>query len=138
MIQFFTDKINYKYPYGFKKKCIKWLHLIALNESKTILSLNVILTSDEELFTINKQFLNHHDLTDIITFDYSEQNHISGELYISLDRVTENATQYKQYKLTEVQRIIVHGFLHLCGYADKTHSEKILMTQKEDYYLALI
>lgn len=138
MIKFFTDKITYKFPYGFKKKYAQWLYRVASSEGKNIRSLNIILTSDEELLSINKQFLNHYDFTDIITFDFSRQDNIYGEIYISFDRIKENAKLYDHPENVEMERIIVHGLLHLCGYTDKKPEDKKQMTRKEDYYLAFI
>ncbi|MCI5057481.1 MAG: rRNA maturation RNase YbeY [Flavobacteriales bacterium] len=97
--------------------------------------MNIIFTSDQKLIEINRQFLNHDFFTDVITFDYNEEDIINGEIYISLDRVQENAKQLQTDPTLELYRIIIHGFLHLCGYQDKTSEEKETMTQKEDYYI---
>ncbi len=86
---------------------------------------------------MNIKYLNHNTLTDIITFDYTEENVISGEIFISIDRVRENAKTFKVSHQQEFKRIIIHGLLHLCGYSDKTTDDKKVMTQKEDYYLNL-
>ena len=139
MIRFFIDNVEgaraYRFPYRFKKQCREWLCGVAHDENKTIKSLNIILTTDKELLSINRQYLQHNDLTDIITFDCSASDRLEGELYISLDRITENAITYSQTPEQELRRIIVHGLLHLCGYSDKTEKEKIQMTEKENYYL---
>ena len=91
--------------------------------------------SDESLSKINKEFLNHDTLTDVITFDYSTLNEISGEIFISIDRVRENASEFQQSFEQELKRVMIHGLLHLCGYSDKTAEDKVLMSDKENYYL---
>jgi rRNA maturation RNase YbeY len=99
--------------------------------------LNYICCSDEYLLTINKQFLDHDTLTDIITFDLSEtENELIGEIYISVDRVKENATKFGVSYLNELHRVIFHGALHLCGYTDKTAADKQEMRRQEDLCLA--
>jgi rRNA maturation RNase YbeY len=86
---------------------------------------------------MNVQYLKHDTLTDIITFDYTEDGKISGDLFISIERVEENAVVYSRSVAEELHRVIVHGVLHLCGYTDKKPSEKETMTHKEDHYLSL-
>jgi rRNA maturation RNase YbeY len=85
---------------------------------------------------MNKQYLSHDYYTDIITFDYVEQNIISGDLFISFDRIMDNAEQYDIELIREVYRVVFHGVLHLIGYNDKTEDEQKLMTEKEDFYLS--
>jgi probable rRNA maturation factor len=100
-------------------------------------SLQYIFVSDEELHTMNQQFLNHDTLTDIITFDLSEtDNKILGEIYISVDRVKDNAQKFGVEYLHELHRVIFHGALHLCGYKDKTPVHKKQMSAKEDEWLS--
>ena len=89
----------------------------------------------KELSKINKEFLNHDTLTDVITFDYSTLNEISGEIFISIDRVRENASEFQQSFEVEIRRVMIHGLLHLCGYNDKTTKEKSLMSERENFYL---
>lgn len=99
--------------------------------------LNYICCSDEYLLHINKQFLNHDTLTDIITFDLSEaDNELTGEIYISVDRVMENAGKLGVSYLNELHRVVFHGALHLCGYTDKTANDKLEMRRQEDLCLA--
>ncbi|PQJ09882.1 rRNA maturation RNase YbeY [Flavipsychrobacter stenotrophus] len=99
--------------------------------------LNYICCNDEYLLTINKQFLNHDTLTDIITFDLSETDaELVGEIYISVDRVKENAAKFGVSYLNELHRVIFHGALHLCGYTDKTAADKQEMRRQEDICLA--
>jgi rRNA maturation RNase YbeY len=98
--------------------------------------LNYIFCSDEELLKLNIEFLNHKTLTDIITFPLSEKNKpIISDIYISVERVKENASILNVPFITELHRVIFHGALHLCGYKDKTLSEKKLMRAKENFYL---
>ncbi len=99
--------------------------------------LNYICCSDEYLLTINKQFLDHDTFTDIITFDLSETDaELVGEIYISVDRVKENAAKFGVSYLNELHRVIFHGALHLCGYTDKTAADKQEMRRQEDICLA--
>ncbi|HAG17264.1 MAG TPA: rRNA maturation RNase YbeY [Bacteroidales bacterium] len=99
--------------------------------------INFVFCTDEELLDINVEFLQHDAFTDIITFDYSTEGHISGEIFISHDRVVANATRMQIPVVEEFHRIIIHGVLHLLGYNDKSTIEKSIMTSKEDYYLSL-
>jgi probable rRNA maturation factor len=98
---------------------------------------DVIMTNDKKLYEINSEFLGHDYYTDIITFNYNEGKTINGEIYISVDRVKENAIKYSVSFNSELKRIIFHGFLHLCGYNDKTKEQKKKMTELEEVYLAL-
>jgi len=100
--------------------------------------INVIFCTDEYLLALNEKFLKHDYYTDIITFDNSQGNLITGELYISLDRVKENAVKFNVKVEIELYRVIIHGVLHLAGYKDKSSLEKKLMTEKEDYYLLIL
>lgn len=115
-----------------------WLTKVATNENKTIGILSLVLGSDEWLLEKNVQFLNHDYYTDIITFDYTEDQIISGDLLISLDRVTENAESNNVSRETELMRVVVHGVLHLLGYDDKSKKDAELIRKKEDYYLSLL
>ena len=100
--------------------------------------LNLVFCSDEYLLEINKKHLNHDYYTDIITFDYSEENKISGDLLISIDRVKENAKTFSVSFIHELNRVVIHGVLHLCGYKDKTEEEKKQMRNLENKYLKTI
>ena len=135
-INFFNADVNYTIKGKLKIKA--WLISTAKNEGFIINSLNIILCSDEYLFNLNKEFLNHVTYTDIITFDHGERrNSLEGELYISIERVRENATNLDITVTNELHRVIVHGLLHLCGYKDKSRGNKAIMSGKEDYYLSL-
>jgi len=106
-----------------------------LAEKKTLEEISYVFCSDNYLLKINQNHLNHDTYTDIITFDYSEGNLISSEIYISIDRVKENAKTHSAAILDELHRVIIHGVLHLCGYKDKTTKEAEAMRRKEDLYL---
>ncbi len=119
-------------------KIAKWLRQTIASESYILGKLSYTFLTDKELHKMNMEFLNHNTYTDIITFDYNQDKVIYGEIYISLDRVNENATLNKTDYDNELNRIIVHGLLHLMGYKDKDALDKIEMTKKEDYYLSLL
>ena len=114
-----------------------WLKAASLKESYGIDSLGYVFCSDDFLLEINQQFLDHDTLTDIVTFDYTEGTILNGEIYISTDRVADNAKDFNVDFDTELRRVIIHGLLHMCGYGDKTEDEKSRMRSKEDEYLAL-
>jgi probable rRNA maturation factor len=104
-------------------------------EKQPIQDLNIIFCDDEFLLSINKEFLQHDDFTDIITFDLSETQEVKGEIYISIPRILENAILQKVPRTEELQRVIFHGCLHLCGYKDKLKNDQSLMRKKEEEYL---
>jgi rRNA maturation RNase YbeY len=136
-IYFFTEEIKFNLPE--KKNTKNWINSIISNENKISGNLNFIFCSDKYLHSLNKKYLNHNTLTDIITFDYSEMlNDITGDIYISIDRVRENAAKFKCEFSTELYRVISHGVLHLIGYNDTTSKEALIIRQKEDYYLSLL
>ena len=116
----------------------EWITSIIRKEGHKLEQLNYIFCSDTYLLEINEQYLKHDDYTDIITFDLSDKKGVvNGEIYISYERIKENAAKYLQTIKNESHRIMVHGALHLLGYKDKTAKEKTEMTQKEDFYLNL-
>jgi rRNA maturation RNase YbeY len=124
-------------PISFHKKILKkHLNRLINNEIKVVGDITIIFCSDKYLLDVNKQFLNHNYYTDIITFDYVEDNVISGDLFISIDRVKENAREYGVDLIVELYRVVFHGVLHLVGYNDKTDEEQRIMTEKENYYIA--
>ena len=112
-----------------------WITGIIEDNSFTISQLNYIICSDNYLLEINRTYLSHDYLTDIITFDYTEDGIISSEIYISVDRVRENAKNLGVGALDEMHRVIIHGVLHLCGYKDKSDLQSQEMRGKENYYL---
>lgn len=119
-----------------RRKLKAWLKSAMEEEKHRLGDLNFIFCSDEHLLDINRQYLKHDYYTDIITFDYVEDAQVSGDVFISVDRVAENAQILKQSFAEEMRRMLIHGTLHLLGYKDKEPDEKQLMTSKEDYYLA--
>lgn len=134
-IQFFTESVSYNLPQ--KNKIKKWLKSAIEKEGYGLQELTFIFCSDDYLLGINQQYLNHDTYTDIITFDNSEADkQIVSDIFISIDRVKENAKIFKTTPFDEVCRIMIHGTLHLLGYKDKGKAAKTLMTQKEDEYLA--
>ena len=114
---------------------INWLITVIASEQRTLDSVDYFFISDEELQDINLEFLQHEELTDVITFPYS-YDPIRAEIYISVDRVIENAQQLNVSVGTELNRVMVHGLLHMCGYKDKTDKEKSQIRALEDYYLS--
>jgi len=115
-----------------------WIKDVIVNEGKSLGDISFIFCSDNYLLEINRKYLEHDFFTDIITFDYVRESIISGDIFISVERVKENAVQFSKSFENELNRILVHGVLHLIGYKDKSKQEKDLMTQKEDYYLNLL
>jgi len=135
MISFFAEDIEM--PKIQTSKTELWIKKTADQEGKTCGDINLIFCSDDYLLKLNKEHLQHDYYTDIITFDYGNGDKISGDLFISVDRTNDNASQNNQDNIEELHRIIIHGTLHLIGYGDKSPEEKTLMTSKEDYYLSL-
>ncbi|MCP3931157.1 MAG: rRNA maturation RNase YbeY [Bacteroidetes bacterium] len=116
---------------------IRWIESVIKKESRQLQLIHYIFCSDNYLHKINLQYLAHDTLTDIITFPYGE-NPINGEIYISIDRLHENAKKYRVPFEQELQRVMIHGVLHLCGYDDKRIEAKKQMTAKENEYLLLL
>lgn len=134
MIHFFFEKIDNIF---LDEKIEPWLKNIILNENKKIGDINYIFCDDEYLLKINQEYLNHDYYTDIITFDYVKGKTISGDIFISLPRVSENASSLSKDFDAEFYRVLAHGILHLCGYKDKTEKEISEMRNKEDFYLSI-
>ncbi len=119
-------------------KTILWLNNIADLHKKEIIGLNYIFCDDEYLLEINREHLDHDYYTDIITFDQSEEeNELEGDIYISLDRVRDNAKEHNATEEEELRRVISHGILHLIGFKDKTEKDAALMRKKEDECIKL-
>ena len=114
-----------------------WIRKVISSEEKQLGEINYIFCDDHYLYKINLKFLEHDTYTDIISFDNSEGDELNGDIFISTDRVTENAKEYNVDFSEELKRVMIHGILHLCGYGDKTESEAALMRQKEDEKIAL-
>jgi probable rRNA maturation factor len=135
-INFFSEEIIFKVPHPRKTK--SWLASAVANEGFALVQLNYIFCSDRYLVSINKEYLGHSTLTDIVTFDNSDnKKEVEGDIFISTERVMENAAKFMVPKEAELRRVMVHGALHLMGYRDKTDREKVHMRKKEDAYLSL-
>jgi probable rRNA maturation factor len=130
---------NEDHPYKIsdKLKIRNWVKKIVELEKKSLGTINYIFVSDEYLLKLNNESLKHDYYTDIITFDYTENSMISGDLFISIDRVIDNAKQLNVLFIDELHRVMIHGVLHLCGYGDKSSKEEKIMRSKEDFSLTL-
>ena len=131
MIHFFYENIDETFDDSIKE----WLENIIQCEEKKLGTINYIFCDDEYLLKINQDFLQHDYYTDIITFDKVRGKSISGEIFISLQRVKENAEIFQKPYEQERRRVMAHGILHLCGYKDKTPEEQEIMRSKENFYL---
>ena len=114
-----------------------WISNVIKSEGKKEGEINYIFCDDEYLLQINKEHLNHDYYTDIISFDYTVGNEINGDMFISVDRVKENAVDFNVAFDEELKRVIIHGILHYCGYKDKSEEDELLMRNKEDEKLAM-
>ncbi|MBK7935921.1 MAG: rRNA maturation RNase YbeY [Lewinellaceae bacterium] len=132
-LSFFFEDVEFDLPGEAGLRA--WLTATAEAEGKTMGEINCIFCSDEHLRGINVEFLDHDYYTDIITFDYSEGSRLHGEIYISSERVADNAQTNGVSFLHELCRVMVHGILHMAGYKDKTPEDESIMRKKEDYYL---
>ena len=136
MLKFFSEEIDFKLP--FPQKTSKWIKKISELEGYDLISLNYIFCSDDYLLEINKQYLDHDYYTDIITFDNSEEEgKIESDIYVSVDRVKENAETFGADFETEMRRVLIHGLLHLMDYTDTNEELKVQMRAKEDECLLL-
>ena len=137
-----TSKISFQSADTFslktEPKVIKCIELLAKEELREIGGIAFVFCDDNYLHKINLEFLKHDTFTDIITFDYSAGNEIVSEIYISVDRVADNAKKYSQTFEDEIHRVIIHGVLHLCGYKDRLAEDKQIMRDKENHYLSLL
>lgn len=135
-INFFEEDIKFNLPQ--KLKIRSWIKNVVKNEGASITEINYIFCSDPFLKQVNIDYLQHDYFTDIITFDNSEEEGVlEGDIFISIDRIRENSTDYSDTFDQELRRVIIHGVLHLIGYRDKSDSEQKQMRQKEDQYLSL-
>ena len=134
-IYFFSEDISFTFP---EKLVVRsWISETIKSENYKLGELNFIFCSDDYLLKINQEYLNHDTYTDIVTFDNSETpGTIVGDIFISIDRIRENAAKFKVTPIDELHRVVIHGTLHLLGYTDKNKKSKSLMTQKEDEYLS--
>lgn len=135
-IHFFCNEVRFKLKNP--RKVSSWIKKVVKKEGASIQEINYVFCSDSYLLTLNQGFLKHNTLTDIITFDNSdEESVLGGEIYISIERVKENAKEYEVPFEDELCRVMIHGVLHLLGYKDKKPSEKALMRKKEEACLSL-
>jgi probable rRNA maturation factor len=135
-IYFFCEDISFRLP--LVKKIRDWLNSIVEREKGTLVALNYIFCSDAFLLRLNVEYLGHDTLTDVITFDNTDElEGIQGDIYISIERIRENAAKYRVPFEAELHRVMVHGLLHLLGYGDKTVLQKKMMRKKELTYLSL-
>mgnify|MGYP001276646746 CR=1 FL=1 len=134
-ISFFTEG-DIEHPFTSEiQQYADWLSNVASTERKSIISLTYIFCSDEYLLGINQTYLQHDYYTDIITFPYQEGDNLESDLFISLERVADNASTYGENFMDELRRVMVHGLLHLIGYGDKSESDYAIMQAKEDFYI---
>jgi probable rRNA maturation factor len=126
---------NIKFLLQGKRKIKNWLKIVCEDHNCKVGNVNVIFVDNRKILEINNTYLKHNYYTDIITFDYSANNIVAGDLYINVDSVKENSLEYKVEFSIEIYRVIVHGLLHLLGYNDFTPEEKVVMREKEDHYI---
>lgn len=124
-----------RFTFRDRRKVKKWIGSSVEEEMKLIGPINFIFCTDEFLYNLNVEYLSHDTLTDVITFDYSESGRISGDIFISIPRVRENAANFAPSFIDELHRVMIHGVLHLIGYKDKSKRDFRKMREKEDYYL---
>ena len=129
MINFYYET---DFELGNEEVFLNWISRVIISEKYFEGTINYIFCDDEYLHKINLEYLNHDDLTDIISFDYSEGKALNGDFFISVERVKDNAKDFKVAFDEELKRVLIHGVLHCCGYKDKTDSDILLMRQKED------
>ena len=134
MIVYSTDEI--KMPAFPKRKISQWIKLTAEKYNKRVGDISYVFCSDDKILDINKQYLNHDYYTDIITFDYTENDVISGDMFISIDTVKTNSEKFGTEYINELYRVIIHGVLHLCGIEDKAPGARVVMENNENNALA--
>ena len=135
MISFNNQSISFKLK--DKTKIKQWIKIITEKEKHRLGSINYIFCTDDELLEINIRHLNHNTLTDIITFDYTEDKTISSDIFISIDRIAENAQKFKGSFEEELHRVMIHGILQVCGYKDTAKADAELIRKKENTSLKL-
>ena len=135
MISYYFQDTDFKFR--DRRKTNEWLKLAAESEIRRIGNISIIFCSDNYVLDINQKYLQHDYFTDIITFDYCAGDRLSGDLFISVDSVRENSVEFGTEFKDELNRVIIHGLLHLVGYDDHTEKDIKLMRSKENYYLSL-
>lgn len=131
------SKQQIKFNLKDKRKISNWIKEVAEVHQRQIGQISIVFVSDQEILSINNQYLKHNYFTDIITFDYSYENVIEGDIFISIDTVKSNSEKFRTEFLNELLRVIIHGVLHLCGFKDKKPTDKSVMTQNENLALNL-
>lgn len=129
----FNYETDFELPY--EQEFTTWISKVIKSESHKEGEINYIFCDDSYLLAINVKYLNHDTLTDIISFDYSIGKELHGDIYISVERVRDNAKDFEVQFIEELKRVMVHGILHYCGYKDKSKEDKSVMRSKEDFYL---
>ena len=135
MVSYYTE--DTKFAFKEKRLTSRWLKLVAESEIRRLGDISIIFCSDNYILDVNMKYFQHDYFTDIITFDYCEGDRLNGDLFISVDSVRENAVHYGTDFAEELNRVIVHGVLHLIGYDDHTKADIAQMRAKENYYLSL-
>lgn len=135
MISYFFE--DTKFEFKGRRLNNQWLRLVAESEIRRVGNINIIFCSDNYILDINQRFLQHDYFTDIITFDYCEGDRLSGDLFISVDSVRENSIEFNTDFEDELDRVMVHGVLHLIGYDDHCDEDIAVMRKKENYYMSL-
>ena len=135
MVRYFQEDIRFELKQKMRNN--RWLKMVAGSEMRRLGAVNIIFCSDNYILDVNMRYLQHDYFTDIITFDYCEKDVLSGDLFISIDSVRENALYYGVPFADELDRVMVHGLLHLIGYDDHTPGQQAEMRAKEDYYLQM-
>jgi rRNA maturation RNase YbeY len=136
MIKYYSEVVDM--PEFNQVKVTEWAKRVISLNNKIAGEINFIFTGDERLLQINKQFLDHDYYTDIITFDYGASGLVSGDIYISVETVKSNAVSLNVTYAEELERVIIHGILHLCGFKDKSDAEAVMMREKENEALILL
>jgi probable rRNA maturation factor len=134
-VQYFVEELEEDFELEQEARTFDWIVETVEAEQKRVHTISYIFCNDDFLYEMNVEHLQHDDLTDVITFPY-QSDPIEGEVYISIDRIKENAEKYNITWQHELRRVMVHGALHLCGYTDKTEADRTAMTGKENFYLA--
>ncbi len=135
MISFYNEN---DFQLNNQERLIKWISSAISDEGFKLGDINYIFCDDDYLHNINVEFLNHDTLTDIISFDYSVGKIVQGDIYVSTERVADNAKDFDVKFDEELHRVMIHGILHYCGYKDKSEEEALLMRSKENHYLELL
>lgn len=135
-IKYFNEDVSS--PNFKRREATSWIKEVIDLEGYKLGDVSFIFCSDEYLLDVNRKYLDHDYYTDIITFDYVENRKLNGDIFISIDRVKDNAVEFKTTFENEFHRILIHGILHLLGYKDKNIKDKLIMTEKEDLYLKIL